>query len=380
MRPLGLAAAAIAACNLALAAAPTADSQVVLLRGSASVEKLRSLDACIARARELAKGDSQTPGTVIYKCQTGKRQVIAAYVSNPPAAAADTIRHGTTFVLRGTGFGAKPQAQPVMFDDFEKGSGNVEGQKGVIGSWGRGDWSRGVTYDTTQPLEGAKVARHSFGSGNYNASLYVDRTSTVVYADFWMRVVPRKNFTRNFKAWRFYGANDSSVANEVVMCDSPGWAGMETGGGAWVQRARTTGQWEHYRIVMKSGAGGVFSQHRDGIADVDNPVQGAGTALGIRIGHYWALDGDENCKPNPGADVYTDLVYIDTSLARVYLADADELGKARHTAIQIPLEWSDTEVSVAANTQGFKPGATAYVLLIDAANRQRAAMKVTVRG
>lgn len=379
MRPLGLAATAIVVCDLALAAAPARDS-VVLLRGSASVETLRSLDACIARARELAKAGSQTPGTVIYKCQTGKRQVIAAYVSNPPQDPADTIRHGATFVIRGSGFGAKPQPQPVMFDDFENGNGSIEGQKGVVGTWGSGDWSRGVTYDTTQPLQGAKVARHSFGSGVYNASLYVDRTSTVVYADFWMRVVPRKNFTRNFKAWRFYGANDSSVANEVVMCDSPGWAGMETGGGAWVQRARVANQWEHYRIAMKSGAGGIFSQHRDGIADVDNPVQGAGTVLGVRIGHYWALDGDENCKANPGADVYTDLVYVDTTLARVYLADADVLAKARHTAIQIPIAWSDTQVSVAANTHGFKPGATAYVLVIDATNRQRAAMKVTVRG
>jgi hypothetical protein len=319
-----------------------------------------------------------------------------ACTAEPPPPGGSTVRNGQAFTITGSGFGTKttpdsqgvprPTPGPVVFDDFESGTGALHNKPAKVGTWGSGEHSS-PTYDTTQPLQGTKVARHAFGNGIYNASLYIDRTTSTVYLDFWNRVVRRSTaplddvrnrFTRNFKSWRFYGSGDSSVANEFVPCDSPGATGP-----SWIQgiewEDRPWGKWEHYRVVYKSGSGGVFSQHRDGRADVNVQSNSSGQLLGIRLGHYWALDGDANCNSNPGADVYTDLVYIDTSLARVYLADATTLATAKHTAIQIPTAWSDGSVTFTANTHGFKVGDTAHVLVIDANNAQKGSKPVTVQ-
>lgn len=322
--------------------------------------------------------------------------------SSPPAGACtatppptppsgDTIRNGQPFVISGSGFGTKPTAAPVVFDDFESGSGQLHNKPAVVGTWGSGEHSA-PTYDTTQPLQGAKVARHAFGSGVYNASLYVDRAGTTYYLDYWMRLVPRSGtYSRNFKPWRIYGANDRSWANDVVFCDSPGWVGTDWGLGDWIphpefQRSpvipRQHGIWEHYRVAVKIGPGAVFSQHRNGVLDVSRTGnQTTANAQGVRIGHYWALDAadDGSCKANSGADVYTDLVYVDTSLARVYLADAPTLAKAKHTAIQIPTAWADAAVTVTANTHGFKAGQAAHVIVVDASNVERKSLPVVVQ-
>lgn len=317
--------------------------------------------------------------------------------SSPPAGACttpqpppsgDTIRNGELFKIVGSGFGTKPTAAPVVFDDFESGTGQLHNKPAVVGTWGGGEHSS-PTYDTTQPLQGARVARHAFGGGIYNASLYIDRTTTTVYLDFWNRVVSRSTakpgdpnyvrnrFTRNFKSWRFYGSGDSTVANEFVPCDSPGAVGPWIQGLEWEDRP--WGKWEHYRVVYKSGSGGVFSQHRDGRADVEQQSNSRGQLLGIRLGHYWALDGDANCDSNPGADVYTDLVYVDTSLARVYLADGPNLAQAKHTAIQIPTAWADGAVTFTGNTHGFKTGDTAHIIVVNASNAERKTQPVTVQ-
>jgi hypothetical protein len=294
-----------------------------------------------------------------------------------------TVGQGQTITISGSAFGTKPQANPVVYDDFEAGTvgGKVEGRSGVTGQWGTGDWSYNVTYSNTQPMQGSRVAHHSFGSGTYNASLYVDPQQTgSYYLDFWMRVVPKsQSLTRNFKPWRMYDNSDNTIANDVIFCDSPGWVGLESGGGAWVSRPRVWNQWEHYQIVVKVGSNGIISQHRDGIADIERSgISAGGNPTAIRIGHYWALDGADACVSNPGADIYTDNVYVDTSLARVALGDAPTYSASRNRAILRPTQWSGSQITASVNTAKFASGAQAYLFVIDSANAPSPGFPVTI--
>lgn len=312
----------------------------------------------------------------------------AAALSAPAVLAAPivssvsgTVGQGQTITISGSAFGTKPQAAPIVFDDFENGTGRVEGKPAVQGSWGSGDWSYAVSYSTTQPLQGSKVAYHAFNSTDYNASLYVDPANIpAIYMDFWMRAVPKSSsLTRNFKPWRVYGPNDASTANDVVFCDSPGWVGLESGGGGWIQRARVWNQWEHYQIAIKFGSNGLFTQHRDGIADLIRlGITAGGDPQGVRIGHYWATSADGNCPTNPGADVYTDLVYVDNTLARVVLGDQPVFDASRVMAIQIPSAWSSNQITAKVNTARFASGSTAYVFVVDANNVASPGFRVTV--
>jgi hypothetical protein len=294
-----------------------------------------------------------------------------------------TVGQGQTITISGSAFGTKPQANPVVYDDFEAGTvgGKVEGRSGVTGQWGTGDWSYNVTYSNTQPMQGSRAAHHSFGSGTYNASLYVDPQQTgTYYLDFWMRVVPKSSsLTRNFKPWRMYDNSDNTIANDVIFCDSPGWVGLESGGGAWVSRPRVWNQWEHYQIVVKVGSNGIISQHRDGIADIERTgITAGGNPTAIRIGHYWALDGADACVSNPGADIYTDNVYVDTSLARVVLGDASTYANSRNRAILRPTQWSGSQITASVNTAKFASGAQAYLFVIDSANAPSPGFPVTI--
>lgn len=316
---------------------------------------------------------------------------LAAALSAPTVMAAPTVSsvsgtvgQGQTITISGSAFGTKPQAAPVVYDDFESGAvgGKVEGRAGVTGQWGTGEWSYNVVYANTQPMQGSRVAHHSFGSGTYNASLYVDPQQTgSYYLDFWMRVVPKSPsiLTRNFKPWRMYDAGDNTIANDVIFCDSPGWVGLESGAGAWVTKARVWNQWEHYQIVVRLGSNGMFSQHRDGIADIERTgVNAGGNPTSIRVGHYWALDGADACAPNPGADIYTDNVYVDTSLARVVLGDASTYAASRNRAVLRPTSWSGSQITANVNTARFGSGADAFLFVIDSSNAPSPGFPVTI--
>lgn len=300
-----------------------------------------------------------------------------------PIPGGTNISNGQSVSVTGTNFGTKAQAAPVVFDDFESGTlgSRIEGMAAVVGAWLRGDWSYAITYNNSRQLQGNKVAKHAFTPTDYNASLYTNRSTQTVYMDFWMRVDPKSAaLTRNFKAWRVYAPNDVTVGNEVVFCDSPGWTGIDSGLGGYIDRDRRWNNWEHYEVIIKLGANGIFAQYRDGIADVNKTGNNSNaTITEIRIGHYWASDPDANCPSNPGADVYTDLVYVDTSLARVVLGNASTFAGSTQRAIQRPTAWSNGSVSYVANTFGFASGQTVYEFVIDANNAVRSTRQLRVQ-
>lgn len=293
-----------------------------------------------------------------------------------------TVGHNQTLTITGSSFGSKAKAAPLVFDDFEAGAvgSKVQGRPASYGTWAQGDWSYAVTYDSTSPLQGSKVARHAFNSTDYNASLYVNPQATQsLYMDFWMRAVPKGDLTRNWKPWRLHDASDADVANDVVFCDSPGWVGLASGGSAWVKRARAFGEWEHFQVIVKLGSGGLFYQYRDGEPDVAvTGVSNSASITQVRIGNYWATTADANCASNPGADIYTDVVYVDNTLSRVVIGDAASLSASRNTAIQIPSSWTANEISLKVNTARFAAGAKAYLFVVDSNNVASVGYPITI--
>jgi hypothetical protein len=288
---------------------------------------------------------------------------------------------GATITISGTGFGTKNRAAPLVFDDFESGAVGtpVAGSRGDSGAWNTGSWSSGVTYSATSPVSGSRSARHAFGGGVYNASLYVDPSATqTVYLDFWIRAVPKDAKSRNWKTWRFYDSSDSERGNDVYYCDSAGAAGLDP---PWVYKTRdfVAGQWAHYEVVARYGANGRFVQYRDGVLDARvTGFSNSASVTQIRIGHYWALDGVAGCGSNSGADVYTDLVYVDSSLARVMIGDAPTFEQSRQRAIQLPATWSDSQISVTVSTPRFSSGSRAYLFVIDANDEPSVGYPITI--
>jgi len=273
---------------------------------------------------------------------------------------AGTSAAGQTVTITGSGFGNKPQAQPVLWDDFEGGAigKQIQDVAAAVGHWDTGSGSANVTYTNVKSHGGKMASRHNF-MDFYDASLSKNMPFTRLYMDFWMLAHYVDRHSRNFKPWRFYGDNDNYQLDYVWLCNSnlmnrvQANANLETG--TWGGPLYSKDRWMHFQVVYNESSPGQANgtvRHY-----IDSQVAGldSGAVLTekvsarfdqIRIGHYWDKAPDTSCPANGGAFVYVDDVYIDTSWARVELGDAPTYAAATHREIQVASAWADGSVSV----------------------------------
>jgi hypothetical protein len=285
----------------------------------------------------------------------------------------------------------------MLWDDFEAGTsgGVIQNVPAKIGSWDSGAGSTSVHYGTDRPRTGAKSSKHDFVS-SYNASLSKNGSFPLLYMDFWVRPEPLGGMSRNWKVWRLYGNNDQYQVQTLYLCNGELTTVEDTATGFsstwWGSVSYTPAAWQHVQVVYKQSSPGVA----DGtVRSLVNSVpvgantgnagtRGSGSgsvAEQIRIGHYWAQDGVTDCAANPGANVYVDDVYIDTSWARVELGDKATYAASTHREILIPSAWSDNQLQVTIPATTFAAGSQVYLFVTDANNvTQSAGTPVTVGG
>lgn len=305
-----------------------------------------------------------------------------------------TLTSGQTVTVSGSGFGTKPQAAPLVWDDFEAGVAGrlVAGSSANVGVWDTGGGTESVTYTASRAYAGSKSAYHDFIS-NYNASLAKNGNYSRLYLDFWILTDYVDQKTRNWKPWRLYGNNDQLQLDYVWLCNGQlmnrvdGSAGWSIGD--WSGDDYTKNTWMHVQLVYAASTPNVA----DGTIRhfIDSQVHGQNSSSvmtrkssaqfdQIRIGHYWARDAIDGCSSNGGARVYVDNVYVDTSWARVELGNASTYAASSKREIQVPTQWSDGSVSVKLNTGTFASGSTVYMYVTDASNNTSAGIPVKLGG
>lgn len=290
---------------------------------------------------------------------------------------------GGQLQISGTGFGTKSNAAPKVWDDFELGKAGVRiaGQKARIGNWDAGAGSEYVTYSNERSLSGTVASKHDFKSF-YNASLAKNFAFGRLYMDFWINPVMLGGESRDWKLWRLYGENDELQLAWTRTCSAPAMSVwdlttnyVKSYWGSWSYQ---TGQWYHVQLLYQESApdtpNGSIHHYIDSVVqgiDSDNVETRTSNSHfnEIRIGHFWANDTVAECpNANPGAYVYVDDVYIDTSWARVELGDAPTYSKAQHRAIQIPTAWSTNSISITFNPGAFKSDAQLFLFVVDETN------------
>lgn len=301
-----------------------------------------------------------------------------AYGAPVVTSASGTFTNNGSVTLIGSGFGTKPTATPLVWDNFEAGTtgAKILTANATIGKWDTGAGYDVGVYSTEQVHAGSKSAKLSTAGGAYNLSLAKNGSFPTVYMDWRVRVHYNTIPTRNWKPWRLYGAGDTMQANAVVMCTSSGLSVEPPTPSSFWWESMPFGQdtWQHYQVILRASssagaADGVVKQYIDGVLQSDHTgVVTRSTSSHwdqIRIGHYWASDGVSGCPANGGADIYVDSVYIDTSWARVELANNSTYSKSTQREIQIPQTWADGTIKVTLNTGTFPSGSTAYLFVVD---------------
>lgn len=293
--------------------------------------------------------------------------------------------NGSQITISGFGFGTKPTATPLVWDTFEDGSVGtlIQNQTATVGDWDAGSGSDRPVYSSTQARTGSQSSYHPFRSGDANnASLAKNGSFPSFYLDFWARITPLDNVSRNYKIWRAYGdysGNDDNMQFDYVWyCNGQSMTmysyPCETNANDWKGRPMQQNQWMHFQVYFKESdpsiANGLVRQYIDGVITTNTTTRitrcNSNHLNEMRVGHYWATDAVSPCPSNSGADVYIDDVYFDSSMAHVEIGNAPTYASSTHKEVLIPTSWTDTSITATFNTGTFATNDTVYLYVIDA--------------
>ncbi len=305
--------------------------------------------------------------------------------------------HGTDITITGTGFGTKPTAAPIRYDDF---------LSETIGA-APSRWNTQANYSNQVTIDGTTV-RHALGksikvdwpsprrSGDDGASFGWTtggtpwpRNGGVIrqcYLDFWFRMRIGSPTPANYKQIRFHqvnaGAPNFHIGTGAWSSGEAGWGtdGVDfayhvTGGNVvGLNYPALIGAWSHMQLWVKaSSTPGVANGELDILLNHVSAMPSYYT--GIRTcdhpGEEWRelYLGNYNRTDEAGIlSVWWGNVYVDDSRARVELGDNPVYSACAHREIQIPSAWSASSVTVTANRGSFLPGASAHLFVIDSAN------------
>jgi len=309
-------------------------------------------------------------------------------------------REAPQLLLSGSGFGSRDYSRTGngflnvawnTFDDgqFAAGGWSFENDSGQ-------QWSRVPDGRTGRGYSAKKVYKTSeYGS------FYVTQegTSGKWFISFWL-MMPTPQQSGKF--FRIYGSG--SAANiytstggnatypdvdfnlrgfsECSACGNPTtqWSSPDQ----WVG-----GKWSRVDFVMRDHPTlDEFSVYLDGKLQwtkksangkrwVGNPFGGDGHTLHVGA----ALDAPwrSNNYGSPGAYNFDDL-YLDYTWARVEIGDAPIWSECQHKEIQIPRQWSDSQVVVDFNQGSFAAGEEVYIYLVDNEGQVSNSQRLVVPG
>ncbi len=312
---------------------------------------------------------------------------------------AAALADGETLTLCGQGFGSKPTAQPLRYDDFESGQPDE-----LLQDWNHyGNTSVVPVYGDQHAYAGQQSAFIDLPEGTYSNGAYLSNLALVeIYFSYRVYVIDGGGSDPDPHQVKF--GRVTSAAVDVVH-GSPG-IGMTVGGtlqdgnGMWYNGGSAEnetfyghrpplGQWariEHY-LKLSSPAGTANGKRW---AKLNH--QGSMTFSSFPGGHFAdpyatgidpdAYDGADLVTLTDDADaevlnnvllpfftrtgqivsIWVDEVYVDSTQARVELGDAPVWSDCTSRSPQPPLAWADAEVTVRLNQGTLSGDAYAFVV------------------
>ncbi len=303
-----------------------------------------------------------------------------------------TVAHASTVTITGSSFGSKTNAAPLRWDDFEAGAvgQNLTG------------WSISSTKIEYRPkyvsvgrenTPGKQSAHQHFERNQYNAEIGIaNYASKKFYVSGWVKGKTEGTASRNVKLVSFRGKDFSDPEGRfdqypdqagnghkyVVDCNGT----VKAQDWAVKQLIIADGEWHRFEAWINlgtpNGNNGVYTTWKDTL-EWGNTLKGTFitsdcSLYNAYIQHYFATDTATDTK----ADYYWDELYVDTSLARVELGNADTWQKSTHREIQIASAWSPSSISFKVNRGSFPLGQDVYLFVVDENGVPSAGRLVTI--
>lgn len=316
-----------------------------------------------------------------------------------------TFDHKGSVTIQGSGFGTKPSAAPLIWDDATASdvhqiwNGAWPDQLGSYNMAYRGPM-RGVnpphSHDS-RLLSGAHAANTGANAG-YDVMVF--KTTSLptfpcyLYTSWYQRADSSWVFggDNNFKTFDYSEGDGPYSAHSWYAVYGPPHPGSTSDSAQWVLETGTglleidanghnawwgsavnpmSGRWSKVEMSVKltdqnNGYISIVENGREVVHYVGRTDNYSGNRRTISIGGYARMQGQ------PTNWRYYDDIYVDTTLARIVLADKPTLADASIIENQIPVSWQDGSVTFTVNLGHFSQGQTAYLFAFDASGNSNA--------
>ncbi len=335
----------------------------------------------------------------------------------------------STVTVTGVGFGTKPQAAPLKFEDFD---GRTTGAApATIGYTNYGGFGGTMSVDNSEAYSGGKSLRHQGNFGPVSNATDVAESfphiavtgfsATELFLSYRLRYdtnggrLVQLKFNRS--GMEVPGASGSpcyggqpkffssyypdgpsadryssdkrltSVQGGVVRDDgsrSEGWVG-EPAMGSGTVRPLSEGEWvqveEYYRLNDIGQANGEHVTWVNGNLQFNrHDIQMRTSTAQVLNCSYLVIGMDYWINPTStaGPSVWYDDHYLDTSRARLVLANAATWAASTIRSPQPATTWSATSVVAQLKTAGFTAGSDAWLYVVRADGTTSAGWKITL--
>lgn len=305
-----------------------------------------------------------------------------------------SLADGDELVLNGT-FTAKASGTPLVYDEFEHGSlgDQINNNDATIGEWlsrtGSTPGSQAyVLRSNVRAFKGTRSAASNHTDAfSGNGSIYrdVQGGAETWYFDYWSYTAPVAGRSRNHKCWRLYDVGGDGLDNNVEAGNEVWRGAVGTGehgpdppwhycgdieeGSPAEDYNLPYNQWVHFEVEFKATASNsLYRNWHDCILICEASKLGAsvpgGARVGVRLQNYWANDAGDGYPANSGCISYTDVAFVDNTLQRVVICNANTFAAATRRAIQPSTAWGTSQITCRVNTAGLSASDTHYAIVL----------------
>lgn len=307
-----------------------------------------------------------------------------------------TATHNSLLVINGSNFETKTTAAPMFFEDFETGGFNPA-------NLGLYEINDGVNNtDVISTVNSTElVQRSQYSTYNLYANMVANNNGFGVmlrfdtpryrkwYASYWVYLDPLtwdySNDNNNLKLFRYLtsGGVDVDAAwsvsgNGLVDCVNNLFGSGDPGGhlggyGDFPTSLFPYGQWHLIEQELDS-ANGHQKVWVNGVLRSYTEVCDTGTPVSAELHGFNSVRND---LTDTDKLVHDDF-YLDNTWQRVVLSNTSNFESTSHRELQVPTQWTNTQITVRFKQNSFSNGSNLFLYIIDTDGNVSSPFPITI--
>ena len=288
-----------------------------------------------------------------------------------------TLEHNGTVTISGSNFGTKTQPAPLLYDSVDNQESYATLQDGeTIPTSSEYIWSE--NKDNNVKFSKSRPTRHKYSTAQYHAEearSYLawpyklgvrenipERNTLYVSWYFLTDTDPASEGGSNkfIRIWDDYNGNATRISWTQMHETYNSNGGLIYSGNAWGGKI---GQWNRMEVLVDA-SNHIIKSWTNGklIHNITNFYK-VTSNQGLSI---YVMGFDHNLNGYQNMSIDFDEIYADSTQARVEIGDAPTWQTTSHREIQLPSQWSDTDLTITIKQGTLNDISKSYLYVVDA--------------